>query len=471
MKQITGKNLQEIDQGKVIRRPFAVILSVLIVLTLALSACTDDQDDQAVVDVDSMATVQPEQDDTDAIDSEAISDTLEAVDTEAEGTETEIDDVTVITDTELITATEVTTDVTVTTDTVVVEENLVTTVITDTELVTDVVESSDSTTVTDTEVITNTEDISAETSSGEAVANVEVTPVAPTPTPTVMVEVTKVVTETVVVTDTVSATAVATPQPGQEAQTSTTDTAVAFIGIEGSTGRSIRASTLLDANFETADGEVSGEIQDLVVNIQNGQVLYALLEYGGVLDIGDTDMPVPLSAFSWGADEDDLILNVPGQELENYPGVDNDWPVPDDDSWDNEVRNFWNGNGFDTDYDSAESMSGIRRVSNLLDSDISGSDFEDGDVDDLIISLGEGRVTYALISFGWLDLDNERSVVPFSAIDAAASEDGLTLNSQLNASTIEQAPRYDDSMFDNSGIYEDDYDADWHTFWDNEGYR
>ena len=462
-------------------RPLDVLLAALLLIILLLGACNGNSGGEAVVDVTPAGQDQEEAETAEDIaeaegiaENDAMTETLEAAEstgtTETATSDADVDDITVITDTELITGTEVTTDVTVTTDTVVIEEQLVTTVITDTELITDVAKSSDSSTTTETEVITNTEDISPQTTTGEAETDVDVTPIPPTPTPTVVVEVTRVVTETQVVTETVETTAVATPQPGQGSQPQTgTAVVIAFIGIEGSTGRSIRASTLLDADFETSDGDVGGEIQDLVIDIQNGQVLYVLLEYGGILDVGDTDMPVPLSAFSWGS-EDELILNIDGQRLENFPGVSNDWPVPDDTNWDLDVRNFWEGIDVDPGFEAEQSMHGVRRASDLIGGPISGGEFGDRSVQDMLISLGEGRVSYVLISELGVGADDGWYVVPFSAFDTTAPQNGFTLNPDFDPGLLDQAPRFDMATLGQSPVFTEGYDDEWQGYWDDAGY-
>jgi sporulation protein YlmC with PRC-barrel domain len=429
------------------RKPLSVILSVLVALTLVLGACGGDTDGEPPVDETPVGQEQgiatPTSDEAlDAEDSDAVTETVTAGEDITSGVEAE--DVSVITSTELITGTEVTTDITVTTDTTVIEQQQITTVITATDIVTDAVESTETSTITESEVITETGTVTSDTTTDAGEAEVGATP-APTGTTTV--------TGTQGVTGTSGATAAAG----------------AFTGIEGSTGRSMLASTLLDANFETIDGEVGGEIQDIVVDVQSGQVLYVLLEFGGFLDIGDTDMPVPLSAFRWG-DEDQMILNIDGQQLEGFPGVGNDWPVPDTDDWDVDVRGFWEGIGVDTGFDAPQAMPGVRRVSNLIGAPVADAGFGEGRVDDLIIALDEGRARYVLISYAGTELGDEWFVVPFSAFDPTPPEAGLRLNADFTPDLLEQAPRFNAADFDDTRVFDEGFDNDWRTYWDDAGY-
>ncbi len=418
-------------------RATGIILPLFVMLTLLLGACDSSPEMGNAVVVPTA-----EEEEVVTAPAESIVELAE----EREGEEEAVaGDVTVITSTNLITGTEVTTDAIITTDTVVLEEQQITTIITDTELITDVTESTDSSTSTESDIITDTTQLTPETSTGVVVAEVGVTAIAPTPTPTVVVELIGVVTDTIIVNDT------------------------AFAGIEGSIGNSTLASTLRGSDFESVNGEVAGEIEDLVINMQTGQVLYVLIEYGGFLDIGDTDMPVPLSAFSWGQDED-FILNIPGEYLEQFPGVSNDWPQPNDSAWDSDVRTFWETKGYNVGFDAAESANRLRRASNMLNNPIIDPAVGGGNIQDMIISLGEGRVTYMLITLGAIGTVGDLLAVPLSLFDSTVVNNEFTFNPDLDRSLLERAPRFNVPTFAQSRLYAEGYDNEWQNYWNDAGY-
>jgi len=58
----------------------------------------------------------------------------------------------------------------------------------------------------------------------------------------------------------------------------------------------ISGSALLDDNFQTRNGQVNGDIEDVLINISTGRIWFVTLNYGGFLDIGDKTIAVPLSA-------------------------------------------------------------------------------------------------------------------------------------------------------------------------------
>ena len=75
-----------------------------------------------------------------------------------------------------------------------------------------------------------------------------------------------------------------------------------------------------------------GEINDLVIDGNNGRVRYAAVTYGGVLGVGDKMFAVPFEAFQvkrQAGDADDyvLTLDVTQQRLEGAQGFDQEnWP-------------------------------------------------------------------------------------------------------------------------------------------------
>jgi len=507
--KMDGQKSSVIDKR---RRPVGVVISALVTLTLLLGACGGDTDDNGGADnAGGEATVaavgqtpsgaSQDQNATETAgattESGAVGESEQTTGTTGTGNGTSTssatpDQVTVITSTNLITGTQVTTDVNVTTDTAVIAEQLITTVITMTDVVSNVNQTSDTSTSSESAIITATAEVSPESSSGEAIANVNVTPLSPTPSPTVVVEVTAVVTSTRVVTDSVEVTAVATPKAGQtpqarqtpQAQGATTGVAANGAGVVDIGNRSILASTLLDTDFHTSDGQVTGEVQDIVIDRQTGQVLYLMLEYGGVLDVGDVDLPAPLKAFTWG-DDDQLVLNVEGDRISNFEGVGNDWPAAQDGTWDTDVRNFWKDAGFDVDFDAAQTGSEFARVSNITGNALGDAGFDNANVEDLIIDLGQGRASYVLLSSAvgagtgtgtgavtntnaTAGIDDGWLIVPFGAF--VRTDNGLGVNPQFDAGLLEQAPRFNAPDFGDVRLFDENFDQEWRSFWEKAGF-
>jgi sporulation protein YlmC with PRC-barrel domain len=88
------------------------------------------------------------------------------------------------------------------------------------------------------------------------------------------------------------------------------------------------ASEIKGAHVKNLQGEDLGEIEDVLVDPETGQVKFAILEVGGFLGLGSTKVAVPWSAFQltqegnkprWVLDADkERLKNAPKVEGKNY---------------------------------------------------------------------------------------------------------------------------------------------------------
>jgi sporulation protein YlmC with PRC-barrel domain len=73
-------------------------------------------------------------------------------------------------------------------------------------------------------------------------------------------------------------------------------------------------------------GEDLGNIEDLMIDLQNDRIAYAILSFGGFLGMGEKSFVVPWRALELKLYEDNLIitLNVQKEVLEKAQGFDKD---------------------------------------------------------------------------------------------------------------------------------------------------
>ena len=71
-----------------------------------------------------------------------------------------------------------------------------------------------------------------------------------------------------------------------------------------------------------------GKIEDLMIDLENGRVAYAVLSFGGFLGLGNKLFAVPWEALSVRPHEHAFVLNVSKEILEKTEGFDkDDWPL------------------------------------------------------------------------------------------------------------------------------------------------
>jgi len=106
----------------------------------------------------------------------------------------------------------------------------------------------------------------------------------------------------------------------------------------------LSATTLIGDNVVSPDGEDLGSLKELMLDLDEGRVNYAVLSFGGFLGMGNKLFAVPWEAFTINTDDHTLILNVEKERLENAPGFDKDnWPdkAKHQSGWLNDVYDYY----------------------------------------------------------------------------------------------------------------------------------
>jgi sporulation protein YlmC with PRC-barrel domain len=100
-------------------------------------------------------------------------------------------------------------------------------------------------------------------------------------------------------------------------------------GLKTSTAarRVLSASSVTGDSVRNQAGDDLGRIEEIMLDIESGNIAYAVLSFGGFLSLGDKLFAVPWSAFELNAENHEFILNVEKATLESAPGFDKDnWP-------------------------------------------------------------------------------------------------------------------------------------------------
>lgn len=89
----------------------------------------------------------------------------------------------------------------------------------------------------------------------------------------------------------------------------------------------LKASNVIGMKVESTEGKSLGKIKDLVLDPDEGDVQYAVLDFGGFLGIKDKYFIVPWEAINFTPNGKKIMLDVSKRDLKNAPGFDkNHWP-------------------------------------------------------------------------------------------------------------------------------------------------
>ena len=111
----------------------------------------------------------------------------------------------------------------------------------------------------------------------------------------------------------------------------------------------LSATTIIGDDIKNAAGEDLGKLEDIMLDVSDGRISYAVITFGGFLGMGNKLFAVPWSALVLNADEKCFYLDIDKEQLENAPGFDKDhWPNMADHEWGRTVHDhygvapYWN---------------------------------------------------------------------------------------------------------------------------------
>jgi sporulation protein YlmC with PRC-barrel domain len=103
-----------------------------------------------------------------------------------------------------------------------------------------------------------------------------------------------------------------------------------------------RASPLLGSRVKNMAGEDLGTLEEFMIDIEEGRIVYAVLSFGGFLGVGNKLFAIPWKALMLKPQENLFILDVDKERLEDAPGFNRDhWPDTANPQWDTPVRSYW----------------------------------------------------------------------------------------------------------------------------------
>jgi sporulation protein YlmC with PRC-barrel domain len=104
----------------------------------------------------------------------------------------------------------------------------------------------------------------------------------------------------------------------------------------------IRQSQLVDRKVRNLENENVGKIEDLMIDANDGRVIYAVLSFGGFLGMGNKLFAVPWPSLSFDPVREEFVLNVDKDKLKSAPGFDKtDWPNMSEPKWRHEVNRHY----------------------------------------------------------------------------------------------------------------------------------
>lgn len=209
--------------------------------------------------------------------------------------------------------------------------------------------------------------------------------------------------------------------------------------------RELRASKLIGMSVRDAQGKNIGQIEDLVVNMNNGDVRYAVLSFDPGILSPEQLFAVPTKELRLGASGNDVVYRVQREQLERAAIPKADW----NDRFFGDARRIatldkaWN-------IQSPAPGQTARRASDLLGKEVSSRSGEEiGELEELVVSMNQQKVHYAVLNFdpSWAG-EEKRVVFPLSSFEVTpARNNELTLD--VDKSKIRSLKDFTTNRYDN----------------------
>ena len=286
-----------------------------------------------------------------------------------------------------------------------------------------------------------------------------------------------------------------------------------------------RLSNQLDFDVWNQEGEQIGEVDDMVLDLDNSRISYVIVGTGGFLDIGEKDVLVPWNSLvlqdgtvdAPGVEPNAFIIQMDQETFNNFPDVDLVSILPGigepAGDWDVDIRSYWESGVVpttptadpnmtatplpdtteatataDTGQGEASALQGVVLASDVLGTSIAlspgqgegqGTDQAtatadpnqgsgqgvgnfSGAIEDMIVDTETGDILYIVVNTT-LD-DGERWIpVPLSFFQWDADNATALLN--VNPATLRDAPYFMDGEFPDTTV--DGWNSEWDAFWQN----
>lgn len=102
------------------------------------------------------------------------------------------------------------------------------------------------------------------------------------------------------------------------------------------------ADTLVGNAVYNKDSESIGDIKEIMLDMRDGRVSYAVLSFGGFMGMGEKLFAVPWQALTLDTENKRFLLDVSRERLEQAPGFDkNHWPDMADATWARSIHAYY----------------------------------------------------------------------------------------------------------------------------------
>ena len=104
----------------------------------------------------------------------------------------------------------------------------------------------------------------------------------------------------------------------------------------------IAATAIIEGRIENPQGDDLGEIENLMINLNTGEIEYVVVQFGTFLGMGGKLFAIPFAEFRLNPDKKVFTITREIEFLKQCPGFDKDhWPDTNKHSYFDDVSLYW----------------------------------------------------------------------------------------------------------------------------------
>lgn len=239
---------------------------------------------------------------------------------------------------------------------------------------------------------------------------------------------------------------------------------------EGKGSRMHRASQLNGKYVKNKEGETLGHVEDIVVNMKDGSIVYVAIAHGQTLGFGGKLFAVSPNALRLAEGGEYCVMDASRKAFEDGKGFDaNAWPrQPSDNFGNREGRNDKEGNlekaaenvgkavkeGAQDVKEGIQGESQLSRVSSIIGMGVRTPENKSlGSVYDLMLNCNDHKVAYAAVNYGaTLGIGGKLIAVPWDrmkikSLSLTPSDNHFVINTTQEQ--FERAPHFTSDSWPN----------------------
>jgi len=111
---------------------------------------------------------------------------------------------------------------------------------------------------------------------------------------------------------------------------------------QGGSHHVLSCSAVTGFRVRDSQGDDLGTIKEIMIDMEQGRVAYAVLSFGAMLGVTDKLFAVPWSALKMNQSTHEFMLHADRRRLESAPSFDkNHWPDMLDNAWCQQVYSYY----------------------------------------------------------------------------------------------------------------------------------